>query len=120
MRICKHCRRDLDLRSHAPLCAAGNVVKQIDRGEPVESVRIAFPNDELKQAYSDMMARTAMMMQATKVFFDVCTELDDNAPDLTDQVAPHLEKFVVDLMLIYPNPEMFDVDLKTLLGQKVE
>jgi len=113
MRVCKNCNRDLDKRGHAPLCLIGKVLNKIDEGKPIESIRIAFPSDELKQSYSDMMA-------ATKNFFDVVCELDDNAPDLTEKVAPHLEKFIVDLMLIYPTPNFFDTDLQTLLGQKVD
>lgn len=120
MRICKHCRRDLDRRPHAPLCTIGNTIKAFDQGEGDESIRIAFPNDEAKHIYEEMMTRTVMMLTTVKTFLDQGSELDETAPDFGEQFAPYLEKFLQDMFLIYPSPAFLEADLKTLMGKKVE
>lgn len=122
MKSCPRCGRDLDKTGHSLSCPIGQVVKQIDEGKSKnkenEAVRIAFPDEETRQQFQDMMARTALQMVATKTFIDSVTELDEDAPNLTHQIAPILEKFIMDLTMIYPTPSHFDVDLKILLGQK--
>lgn len=118
-KTCNRCGRDLDKTGHSLTCPAGQVIKKIDEGANNETIKIIFPNDDLKAEYGEMMARTALQMAATKTFFDACTEIDEEAPDFIKRLGPHLEKFVVDMFLIYPNPNLFDSDLNTLLG-KVE
>lgn len=122
MKICSRCGRDLEKSGgrHSVTCPVGQFVKKIDEGKGNENIRIAFPNDELKQQFSEMMARTGQQMVATKTFFDACVELDEDAPDFMEKISPHLHKFVVDVVLTYPNPNQFDADLNTLLGKVTE
>lgn len=120
MKRCPRCERDLEKTGHSLTCPLGQVFKKIDEGGEDETIRIVFPNDEIKARFGEMMMRTAQAMTATKTFFDACIEMDEDAPDFISQIAPHLEKLVVDLVLIYPNPNLFDADLDTLLGKIIE
>lgn len=118
MKSCNRCGGNLETTGHSFSCPAGQLIKKIDEGRADESIRIAFPTDELRAEFGDMMARTAQALIATRTFFDVCTEFDENDPDLANKMGSPLEKFIVDLMLIYPDANQFDADITTLLGQK--
>lgn len=120
MKSCNRCGRNLEKTGHSLSCPVGQFIKQIDSGNGNANIRIAFPDDGLKKEFGDMMARTAQTMLAVKNFYAQVVELDEDAPNLTEDVAPFLEKLITDLILIYPNMNQFDADLKTLLGQVEE
>lgn len=120
MKSCNRCGRNLEKTGHSPTCPVGEFIKQVDRGGGNEKIRIAFPDENLKREFGDMMARTAQTMVAVKNFYAQAVELDDGAPNLSELIAPFLEKLMSDLILIYPNMNQFDADLKTLLGQTEE
>jgi hypothetical protein len=118
MKSCSRCGRNLEKTGHSLSCSLGQFIKKVDEGGADERIRIAFPNDELKHQFGEMMARTAQAMVAVKTFYDACTEIDETDPEFMSELGPALEKFVVDLCLIYPNSVLFDQDLNTLLGKK--
>lgn len=79
-----------------------------------EKVVVGFPNDELRNEFDDFLRRTNGALKSLQTFMDEMAELDEDAPDLTQQCSPFIEKLMTELVLNYPTPDYLEADLKTL------
>ncbi|HEX8289790.1 MAG TPA: hypothetical protein VF556_17545 [Pyrinomonadaceae bacterium] len=85
-----------------------------NKEEEKRTAYIVFPNDELRDEYSDFMKRTRGLLETATKFMDAGCELDENAPDFLDKVGPHVEAFFVELILNYGSPSQLVADMETL------
>jgi hypothetical protein len=63
---------------------------------------------------SAMLKRISSALSAVDSFSDKMTELDEDAPNLTEQVAPMLERLTLTLMSIYPDARQMAADVKAI------
>jgi len=79
-----------------------------------ERVFIAFPNDDLRSRFDDFQRRTEGALKTIRTFMNEMSEMDEEAPDLTEQCAPVIEKLMTEMVLNYPTPDHLEADLETL------
>lgn len=80
---------------------------------------IVFPNDELREEFSDFTKRTRALLETVKTFSDSSCELNENAPDFFKKMEPIIEKFFTDIMLNYASFNQIEADLETLAQVRV-
>jgi hypothetical protein len=82
----------------------------------LDKIRVAMVCETESEAADvrNMLTRIAAALSAVDTFHDKMSDLDEDAPDLTAQVAPLIERLTLTLMGIYPNPRQFDLDIKAI------
>ena len=71
-------------------------------------------DDETQRDAGEMFKRVSAALSAVDTFCDASAKLDENAPNLTQQYAPLIERLVLSLMAIYPISEQLAIDAKSI------
>ena len=71
-------------------------------------------DDETAKDVGDCLKRVSAAMSAVDAFSDKCTEVDEDADDFEEVFAPILNRLILTLMALYPNPKQMAMDIKSL------
>lgn len=77
-------------------------------------VYMVCTNEQDSKAVGEMLKRVSSALSAVDTFSDKMCEMDENAPDLADVAGPAIERLVLTLMGLYPDPRQMAADYKAI------
>jgi hypothetical protein len=82
--------------------------------EQPSKVYMVCTDDQTSVDVGKLLKRVSSAMSAIDSFHDRMCELDEDSPNLENQVSPLLERLTLTLMSIYPNPAQMQADIKSI------
>ncbi len=77
-------------------------------------VLMVCPDDETAQEVGDCLKRVSAALSAVNSYIDACCELNEEAADFMDKIAPVQMRMTMTFMELYPNARQFELDIQSI------